>query len=45
MASVRFDPARDLDPYIFFTGRICHDLNNMITSASGALSLFEFKME
>ncbi|MCB9399596.1 MAG: HAMP domain-containing histidine kinase [Acidobacteria bacterium] len=45
MAKAVFDPKRDLDPYVFFSSRICHDLNNMITGAQGAISLLEFKVD
>lgn len=44
MAQARFDFDRDIAPLVFFTSRICHDLNNMITGGMGAVSLLELKL-
>jgi len=45
VSTVSYVFERDLKPYVFFSSRICHDLNNIITGAQGALSLLEFKVE
>jgi len=44
MGSTAFDYERDIAPLSYFAGRICHDLNNLITSSMGAASLLELKL-
>jgi len=39
-----FNYERDIAPLSYFAGRICHDLNNIITSTMGAASLLELKL-
>ncbi len=43
MALVDFSYDKHVSPHVFFSGRVCHDLNNIITTAMGAVSLLQFK--
>ncbi len=44
MQTEAFSYERDMAPLTYFAGRICHDLNNLITSSMGAASLLEMKL-
>lgn len=38
-----FDFEKVIQPLLFFNGRICHDLNNLITGGMGAMAILEHK--
>ena len=44
MNTAVFNYDADIKPLVYFAGRICHDLNNLITSSMGATSLLELKI-
>jgi signal transduction histidine kinase len=45
MMHIAFDREKEIKPLRYFSGRICHDLNNLITSSMGATTLLEMKIQ